>query len=280
MIDVSRLWVTDWIVCGFFAYLIVLAAVFPLSARHRGRVLLVGLVCVATAVMLAQLRLSPILQTARAWLPVVYLLEGYWLCGLFFRRPMPEAEARLLAFDRWLFGVAKLDRLLSRGPRVVLEYFEFAYVLAFPFVPLSFGLFWGLGSRADADSFWTAVLLAGFVCYGMLPWIQTRPPRSVETGSRLDRRGLLLRRVNLFVLNGVSVQANTFPSGHASTAVAAALAVVEVDGATGAACLFFALSIVVATVVGRYHYAMDSVLGGLIGVATWWVGFRLVASLT
>ena len=124
------------------------------------------------------------------------------------------------------------------------------------------------------------MLLAGFVCYGMLPWIQTRPPRSVETDSRLDRRGLLVRRVNLFVLNGASVQANTFPSGHASTAVAAALAVVEVDGATGAACLFLALSIVVATVLGRYHYAMDSVLGGLIGVATWWVGFRLVPSLT
>lgn len=276
MIDVSRLWVTDWIVCGFFAYLIILAAVFPLSARHQGRVLLVGLVCVATAVMLAQLRLSPILQTARAWLPVVYLLEGYWLCGLFFRRPMRQAEERLLAFDRWLFGVARLNRLLSRGPRLVLEYVELTYVLTFPFVPLSFGLFCWLWSRADADNFWTAVLLAGFVCYGMLPWIQTRPPRIVEADSRLDRRGLLLRRVNLFVLNGGSVQANTFPSGHASTAVAAVLAVVEVDGAIGAACLFLALSIVVATVLGRYHDAMDSMLGGPISVATWWVGFRLV----
>ena len=230
--------------------------------------------------MLAQLRLSPILRAARAWLPLIYLLEGYWLCGLFFRRPMREAEARLLAFDRWLFGVAKLDRLLSRGPRFVLEYVELAYVLAFPFVPLSFSLFWWQGLRAETDSFWTAVLLAGFVCYGMLPWIQTRPPRSVETDSPLDRRGVLLRRVNLFVLDGGSVQANTFPSGHASTAVAAALAVVVVDGATGAAFLFLALSIVVASVLGRYHYATDSVLGGLIGIAMWWVGFRLVPSLT
>ena len=32
MIDVSRLWVTEWIVLGFFAYLILLARVFPLSS--------------------------------------------------------------------------------------------------------------------------------------------------------------------------------------------------------------------------------------------------------
>ena len=44
MIDASRLWIPDWIVCGFFAYLIILAGVFPLSAKHRGRVLLVALV--------------------------------------------------------------------------------------------------------------------------------------------------------------------------------------------------------------------------------------------
>ena len=80
MIDVSRLWVTEWIVLGFFAYLILLARVFPLSSRQRLRVLAVGLVCAGLAVMLSQLRLSPILRVARDWLPAMYLLQGYWLC--------------------------------------------------------------------------------------------------------------------------------------------------------------------------------------------------------
>ncbi len=267
--------ISEWIVCGFFAYLIVLACLFPLRRRQLGRVLLVSLVCAGLVFMLSQLRLSPILQMARDWLPVIYLLEGYWLTGLFFRRPMRATEERLLAFDRWLFQFTKLDDLLSRGPRVVLECLELTYLIAFFLVPLSFGLFWWLEPRADADRFWTAVLLAGFGCYGVLPWIQTRPPRSVETVNLLDRRGLRLRRINAVVLDRGSVQANTFPSGHASTAVAAALAVLVADTWTGLTVLAIAISIVVVTVMGRYHYAIDSILGGLIGVATWWVGFRL-----
>lgn len=266
---------SEWIICGFFAYLAILACLFPLRRQQLGRVLLVGLVCASLAFMLSQLRLSPILRVARDWLPIIYLLEGYWLTGAFFRRPMRATEKRLLVFDRWLFQFTKLDNLLSRGPRVVLEYFELTYLTAFFLVPLSFGLFWWLEPRADVDQFWTAVLLAGFSCYGVLPWIQTRPPRSVEPVNLLDRRDLRLRRINAVVLDRGSVQANTFPSGHASTAVAASLAVLVADPWIGLAVLTIAINLVVVTVIGRYHYAIDSILGGLIGVAAWWVGFRL-----
>ena len=83
MIDVSQLWVTEWVVIGFFGYLIVLARLRPLTPRQRGRVVLVGLVCGAVVFMLSQLRLSPILRLTREWLPAIYLIEGYWLCSLF-----------------------------------------------------------------------------------------------------------------------------------------------------------------------------------------------------
>ena len=32
--------ISEWIVCGFFAYLVVLARLFPVSGRRRARVLL------------------------------------------------------------------------------------------------------------------------------------------------------------------------------------------------------------------------------------------------
>ena len=276
MIDVTRLWITEWIVCTFFLYLIVLARVKPLSGRQRFRVLAVGLVCIGLAVMLSQLHLSPILRIAREWLPVIYLLQGYWLCGLFFRRPMLAVEQRLSDIDRTLFRVAGVTTFLARGPKLVLECFELAHLLVYPLVPISFGLFCWIGFRASADSFWTAILIAGYGCYGVFPFIQIRPPRTFESQSPVTSRDLVFRRVNLYVLNRGSGQVNTFPSGHASVAVAGALAVMSTSTSAGILMLIVATDITVATVLGRYHYTVDSVLGVLVGGIAWWIGFHLI----
>ena len=277
VIDLSRLWVAEWVVCAFFAYLVAVSRILALGGRSRVRVLTTGLVCVGAVVMLSQLRPSPALQIVREWLPAVYLLQAYWLCGLFFRRPMLGVERRLLDADRALFRLMNLTTLLTHGPRVVLEYFEFTYLMVYPLVPASFALFLFVGGRPDTDSFWTAILVAGYGCYGVLPWIQTRPPRSIERTSHEALAGLLVRRLNLFVLHKGSVQVNTFPSGHAAVAIAAALAVSTVHAGAGGAFLILAISITIATVLGRYHYAVDSLLGVLVGVVGWWIGFRGLA---
>ncbi len=272
MIDLSRLWVTEWIVCGFFVYLIVLAAFHRIDWPSRMRVARVGLVCIALATMLSQLRPSPLLQIVREWVPGIYLVEGYWLCGIFFQRPMHRLEGWLLRIDAWLLSLTRANSLFARGPRVVLEYFELTYLLVYPFVPAAFGLFCWLGHRADVDRFWATALISGYGAYGVLPWVQTRPPRTLEPRSPLDTRTLRFRRYNLATLGRLSVQVNTFPSGHASMAVAAALAIASVDLGFGLALLVLAVSITIATVLGRYHYAIDSVLGVLLGVAAWRIG--------
>ena len=272
--ELGRLWTTEWIVCGFFAYLVVLSCVRPLAPGSRRRVLLVGIVCIVLAAMLSQLRPSPSLRIVREWLPGIYLLQGYWLCGLFFRRPMLRVEQRLLAIDAWLLDQAGVRRVASRTPRLVASWFELAYLLAYPFVPVGFGLFLALGQGERVDAFWTAALLAAFACYGLLPWIQTRPPRSLAAERPIWIPHLRLRRLNAAVLQRMSVQVNTCPSGHAAAAVAVALAVASAGApAAGGAFLLVAASIVVATVLGRYHYALDSLLGGVIGIGAWWIAF-------
>lgn len=265
---------SEWIVCGFFAYLAALSRIRPLAAGARRRVLLVSVVCVALVLMLARLRPSPSLELLRAWLPAVYLLQGYWLCGLFFRQPMLGVERRLLAVDTWLFGPRVLGGLVARLPRPVCSAFELAYLLAYPLVPGGFGVLLALGQGARADDFWTAVLLASFGCYGMLPWIQTRPPRALAMRGPLCVPSPLLRRLNAAVLRRASVQVNTMPSGHAAASAAVALAVCSVSLPAGAALLAVAAGIAAGAVLGRYHYAVDSVAGALLGVLGWWVAFR------
>ena len=274
--DLRQVWITEWIVCGFFTYLIVLSRFRPLASERRRRVLLVGLVCIALALMLSQLRPSPSLRIVRDWVPAVYLLQGYWLCGLFFLRPALGIERRLLAFDTWLFERTGLRRAASRAPRLVASWFEATYLLAYPFVPAGFGVFLVLGHRDRADEFWMAALIAAFTCYGMLPWIQTRPPRALATDRPLWMPHLSLRRLNTTVLQRMSVQVNTCPSGHAATSVAVALTIVSAGApATGAGFLLVAASIVAATVLARYHYALDTLLGLTVGAAAW--GIALVS---
>ncbi len=272
--DLRQLWITEWIVCSFFLYLIVLSRVRPLPSGRRRRVLLVGLVCIALAVMLSQLRPSPSLRIIRDWVPAVYLLQGYWMSGLFFQRPALGIERRLLAFDTWLFERSRLRRAAARAPRLVASWFEATYLLAYPFVPAGFGVFLALGHRDRADAFWTAALIAGFACYGMLPWIQTRPPRALAADRPLWMPHLALRRLNATVLQRMSVQVNTCPSGHAATAVAVALTIVSSGApATGAGFVVVAASIVVATVLARYHYTLDTLLGLAVGIAAWGIAF-------
>src|SRR6185503_4163707 len=174
--------------------------------------------------------------------------------------------AQMTRVERWLLGVD--ERVgLSRAncPRLLRDYFELAYVLVYAVVPAG-AITLAIGGHADAvPRFWSVVLLAEFVSYAMLPWVQTRPPRAIEA-QPLVSTSSSLRRFNLAVLGRASIQANTLPSGHAAGAMATALAVTSVMPAAGVVFLVLAISIAVATVIGRYHYTVDSVLGVIVAV--------------
>jgi membrane-associated phospholipid phosphatase len=62
---------------------------------------------------------------------------------------------------------------------------------------------------------------------------------------------------------------NTVPSGHAAGAFSVALALTPGLPVAGGVFLVLAVAITVATVVGRYHYLADSVLGVLVALAVW-----------
>jgi membrane-associated phospholipid phosphatase len=197
--------------------------------------------------------------------PLAYLLVGYWLPALIVRAPNLRFEQRLLDLDRRFFGPAGLARFERSAPRLVIEYLELAYLLCYAVVPAGYAWILLGGNGADAvDRFWSVVLLASFLCYGLLPWIPTRAPRAVEP--RADVGHSPMRSLNLAVLNRASVQWNTFPSGHTAASVATALAVAGCAPLAGVIFGLVALSIAVGSVVGRYHYAADALAGALVAL--------------
>jgi hypothetical protein len=192
--------------------------------------------------------------------PLGYLLVGYWLPALTVRAPNLRFEQRLLDFDLRLFGQAGLARFERRAPRLVIEYLELAYLLCYAVVPAGYAwLVLGPHDAGEMDRFWSIVLLASFLCYGLLPWIPTRAPRALEPPAAVRRSSI--RALNLVVLNRASVKWNTFPSGHTGASVATALAVAGDAPLAGAVLGIIAVSIAVGSVVGRYHYAADALAG-------------------
>lgn len=198
--------------------------------------------------------------TARLWLGHAYLVAGYWIPALLVGGVTPGAfEAWLVRTDAWW------RRWSVPLPRAAVHLFELSYLLCYVLVPAAFVAVWRSGTQVEADRFWTAVLVAGFSCYGTLPWLVARPPRVIDASDAA--RTLAVRGVNVFVLSRVSHGHNTFPSGHVAVSIAAALGALTVSPAAGEVMLALAGAIAVGAAAGRYHYAIDVLLGIAIGGA-------------
>jgi len=256
----------EWIVLSYLAYVAVVAWVRPIGAGRRARVTAGAVIDSAFIVWLAG-RASPVALVLRDWLPAAHILIGYRLSGPLFTRPMPRAEAWLAATDRWCFDRLGFRWFAERGPRAFLELFEAAYVSAYVMVPLGFALVSWRAPGTDADRYWAPVVAAELFCYGMLPWIRTRTPGSLGHDVAIDARAVTVRRLNRIIQRHGSVLVNTVPSGHAAGALATALLAGAAAPDLLAPLLFLALLIGLASVIGRYHYAVDSVLGFLVGAA-------------
>ena len=250
----------EWIALGYLTYLAVSALARPQFVRARRSVILVA---IASWVILPKLPAAGP-DLVRALLPVPVLLGGYWLSGTFFVGPMVDVEATLTRWDVTLLDRSGLRGWYRRARPLVHDVFEASYLFVYPMVPLG-ALTLVAGGRADhLGVFWATVLLAAFVAYGMLPWIQTRAPRALGEPAYTALPATRLRRLNEFVLGRGSIQVNTIPSGHTATALAVALAVAAVLPAAGALLFVLAVLITAATVLGGYHYAIDSVLGAIV----------------
>ncbi len=258
---------SEWVAIVYFSYLFIVA--FATLEGRRRRVAATFCLAALAVVLLPQLLPdSAWRETLRDWWPAVYLLLGYWLSGHYFIRPMPDVEQRFLAVDRWLYR-AGLSSLVARTPRVLLELLELAYLGCFIFVPGGMAVLWFTGTTAYADRFWTLVLIGEFGSFGMLPWIQTRPPRDIEPRGTIDDRPLAFRAINQAMVKSTSIGFNTFPSGHVAGSLAVALAVSEAVPAATIPMLVAAALISVSTVIGRYHYAVDAVAGVVLTLVAW-----------
>src|SRR3954462_11809887 len=228
-----------WIGVAYGAFMAALAV----AGRARPWALATGAaVAVAVASALASMVGAP---AAQAILPSAIALAGYWLCGLFIGAPQAWLERRLLDSDAWLFRRLRIDPALTTAPPVVLEFLELAYATVY-LVVMAGSVAMALRGSDAVRYYWTVVLPAGFIFYAALPFLRSRPPRSLETPGVLARRALVMRHLNDRIVSRGSIQVNTIPSGHVATAVAAGLAAWSWWPPVGAVLIVCALLIAIA----------------------------------
>ncbi len=258
-----------------------LAAVAWLRPLPRPRQLMVSkLAVIAVAVfVLAQLGsrwLSPLASSVlHDWLPAPLLLVPYWQIGGFFTKSDPQMEGRLNAYDRAFFralGIqpAKVSISLAAG-----VYLEVAYVMVYPLIPLGIVTLYLTALRHFVNYYWIVVLGATYACLAITPFVQAMPPRALSDHEKFRIPTSRVEMLNHWILRRASIQAITFPSAHVASALAAALVLLRLEPWIGLIFLGAALSIVVATVVGGYHYAADVLLAVMAAIlvfaATFWM---------
>jgi hypothetical protein len=230
---------------------------------RRRRVAAAAMACAGLLLCAAAFRTAGVVVLIDWILPPLVLLVAYWSSGMLFVAPMPGAERVLLRVDAAL----QIDAAARATPRVLAEILESAYAGVYPLIPLALAIHVLTTPDPSPGTFWTVILVTDFLCFAFLPWVQTRPPRAFLREPPWASR---VRTFNVRLLGATSIQADTFPSGHAAEALAAALLVTGAPWPYVAAVGLAAVLVTAGTVLGRYHYAADALAGWVVALLVWW----------
>ncbi len=257
---------SEWILLAWFAG----AAVVGQRPRHW--------VCLLVVAGLAGLMSWKRWEKARDWLPYPLMLLAYrsvgWMATPHESRAFEEA---MVAWDRklledWLLRAA-IEGLGPVGPALL----ELAYLLVYGMPAYMVAVFWLERKRERMDLAWVVVLGATLGAYAMYPFVPSDPPRAVFPGEDMPLM-TLVRRLNLAIVGNYGIHTSVFPSGHAAAAFGSAFAtmlLLRERPWPGRWLLVLAALIAVATVYGRYHYAVDTAAGLLLAVLAaavgWWM---------
>ncbi len=246
---------------AFFLYVIAVLAVRGARTRQAGLRIVAASIAGAGVVAASMVRGTPPVLTD-VLLPPLVLLIAYWTSGMLFVAPIASQERALRLLD------CRMDvRSLARQvPRPAAEVLEAAYLGIYGLIPIALIIHLWVSDRPDVPRFWAVILITDFICFAALPWVQTRPPRALES---VEPWTSSIRAVNLRVLGSASIQVNTFPSGHAAEGLAAALLVVDAPAPVVALMMIAAATVAAGAVLGRYHYLADALAGFVVALSVW-----------
>lgn len=257
--------ITEAILGAYFAYTLLLAAVLPMAATVRVQSICASLAALAVLHYLAGFakRHAPVLL--RDLLPIPFVLLAYQQIGLF---AQPQ-ESHLLeeSWVRWdrllLVDWGLKDSIEALGPTGP-GFLELLYVLTYVVGPLGLLILYVSGHIDRADRYLAVFVGSAVASYALYPFFPSEPPRTVFPGDLTSAYDTVFRKLNWWILGGAGIHTSVFPSGHVSSACGVGIGLLFAMPERkryGIAVTAVALGIALATVYGRYHYAVDALAG-------------------
>lgn len=261
---------SEWVIIGFFTLTTMLALALPVQINIVKLVLLTNASALWVYVAVWALRAHTWVEYARDWIPQAAAMVAYQEMGLFAGGTHQHVfEHQWIGWDRLLLDAFHIRAGLETLGGTLPLLLELSYLLVYAVPAVTVCILYGLGMRPKVDLMATIYLVSLFLCYAQFPFWPSEPPRVVFMGQDLPSFDTPVRHLNLWLVSNHGIHTSVFPSAHVSGVFATMLGFLYIAPGRRkliVAYFVYAVLVALATVYGRYHYAVDAFAGFVIGV--------------
>jgi membrane-associated phospholipid phosphatase len=263
-----RLRSAEWLLVIYFGYVAAIAPRFPLQQQLIWRPFLVELLVCTLFLALAygeSREHAKLFSIMRDWVPVALILLAFREMDWFSSMPRNvDLELRWVGWDRTILYHWGLQRAVEALGVVGPLYLELCYLLVYAVAPFVVAALYIQRRIRRVNGAVFLYLLGTLLSYALFPYFPSDPPRIAFGASDLPNITTAVRELNLWLLGEFSIHSSVFPSAHVSSVFSASwafFAFLPERKRYGWGMLVYAVSVAVATVYGRYHYAADVAAG-------------------
>ena len=212
---------------------------------------------------------SAALRALRDWLPLALgpflYVELRWLIEGVGR---PHADSLVQVWERALFPGDPAATWATVVPiRWFSEALHLCYASYYLLVYLPPAILYARGRRTAFAGTLVALVLAYGLCFATYLVFPVDGPRYL-VGPAAAPDGPV-RTFVLRLLEAGSSRGTAFPSSHVAASVVASLAALRYQRPVGVVVSVLTIGLAAATVYGGFHYAVDALAGGMLGLAAW-----------
>ena len=263
---------SDWITVIYLVITGVLACIFHKNLRWWGLYVVshAGAICCLFWLAFRPDDSLPLpLQILRDWYPITTILIFYLeippLVQMVQQRYFDDL---VIEWEDRLFNGQPSIYLRARFPSKWLS--ELLHLCYFSYYPIVFGLVTVLYFQGRHEAFHEVVfaeILTFNLClvwYIFMPVMGPRYKFEKISGPLAD--GYVFKMVHM-ILSGASSKGTAFPSSHCAIGVIVVLYAARYHPVAFAIMCPFGVGLVIATVYGRFHYALDAIAGTVLAIA-------------